>query len=61
MVFLLDVMATLFALASVLLVAYGAWLCMDVFQRDRRADKSAPTSVRKRLRSVSERFSASSK
>ena len=59
MLFLLDVMATLFALLSVLLVAYGAWLCMDLFQRDRKADGS--TSVRKRLRSVSERFSASSK
>jgi uncharacterized membrane protein len=61
MIFLLDAMAALFALASVLLVAYGAWLCLDLFQRDPKADGSAPTSVRKRLRSVSERFSASSK
>ena len=61
MVFLLDVMAALFALLAVLLIAYGAWLCMDLFQRDRKADGSAPTSVRKRLRSVSERVSASSK
>jgi len=59
MVFLLDVMAALFALLAVLLIAYGAWLCMDLFQRDRKADGS--TSVRKRLRSVSERVSASSK
>ena len=58
---LLDMAAALFALLSVVLLAYGAWLCLPLFQRRRPEDGPAPTSLRKRARSGSERFSASSK
>ena len=58
---LLDLAAALFALLSVVLLAYGAWLCLPLFQRKRPEDGPAPTSLRKRARSESERFSASSR
>ena len=58
---LLDVGAALMALVGVLLLVYGAWLCLPPFQRSRSADDAAPTSSRKRLRSASERLSASSR
>jgi hypothetical protein len=57
---LLDIVVALIALLSAMLLAYGAWLCMSPFQRRRSAD-GAPISLRKRMRSVSERFSASSR
>lgn len=58
---LLDVAVALMALLSSVLLLYGAWLCIPPFQRKRSADGAAPTSLRKRVRSVSERFSASSR
>lgn len=58
---LLDVGAALMALLSVLLLVYGAWLCLPRVQRNRSADEAAPTSSRKRRRSASERLSASSR
>ena len=58
---LLDAAATLIALLSAFLLVYGAWLCMAPLQRDRSADEAAPTSPRKRARSASDRFSASSR
>ena len=57
---LLDAVAALFALLGVMLLVYGAWLCLWPFQRRRSAD-ATPSSFRKRMRSVSERFSASSR
>ena len=58
---LVDVGVALLGLLSTLLLAYGAWLCIPPFQRKRSPDEAAPTSVRKRVRSVSERFSANSR
>jgi len=60
---LLDVGAALMALLCALLLVYGAWLCLPRFQRKRSADEPAPTptSLRKRVRSISERLSASSR
>jgi hypothetical protein len=58
---LLDIGAALMALLCALLLVYGAWLCLPRFQRRRSADEAAPTSSRKRLRSASERLSASSR
>jgi uncharacterized membrane protein len=57
---LLDVVVALIALLSTMLLVYGAWLCMPRFQRKRSPDGAA-ISLRKRMRSESERFSASSR
>ena len=43
------------------LLVYGAWLCLPPAQRKRPADEPAPTSLRKRVRSISERLSANSR
>ena len=56
---LLEVLAALFALLFVVFLAYGAWLCLPWVQRKPSAKGAAPTSLRKYLRSVSGRFSAS--
>jgi hypothetical protein len=58
---LLDAAIAFIALLCVMLLAYGAWLCLWPFQRKGRADAPAPTSLRKRARSTSERFSASNR
>lgn len=58
---LVDTVAALMALLSVALLAYGAWLCLPPLQRKRSAEAPAPTSLRKRVRSISERLSASSR
>lgn len=66
---LLDAAIALVALACVMLLGYGAWLCLSQrFQRDpkevqreRSEDAPAPTSLRKRVRSLSERLSASNR
>jgi hypothetical protein len=57
---LVDAGAALMALLSAGLLVYGAWLCLP-FQRKRSAGEPAPTSLRKRVRSLSERLSASSR
>jgi hypothetical protein len=56
---LLDAVAALIAALGVMLVVYGAWLCLWPLQRGRSVDAPAPTSLRKRVRSISERLSAS--
>ena len=59
---LLDAAIALVALLCVMLLVYGAWLCLSQrFQRERSVDAPAPTSLRKRLRSLSERLSASNR
>jgi hypothetical protein len=58
---LLDAAVVLIALLCAMLLAYGAWLCLRPIQRKRSADAPAPTSLRKRVRSLSERLSASSR
>ena len=42
-------------------LVYGGWLCLPSLQRKRPAAEPAPTSLRKRVRSISERLSASSR
>jgi|KBSSwiStaDraftv2_1062776.scaffolds.fasta_scaffold00600_31 hypothetical protein len=58
---LVDASVGLMVFLCVALLAYGAWLCLPPFQRKRSADEPAPTSFRKRVRSISERLSASSR
>lgn len=58
---LLDALTAVMALLCVAFIVYGAWLCLPPLQRKRSAEVSAPTSVRKRVRSISERLSASSR
>ena len=58
---LLDALFALMSLLAAMLLAYGGWLCLAVPQRRRSEDAPAPTSSRKRVRSISERFSASSR
>ena len=58
---LVDASVGLMVFLCVALLAYGAWLCLTPFQRKRSADVPAPTSFRKRVRSISERLSASSR
>ena len=58
---LVDTLTALMAILCVAFIAYGAWLCLPPLQRKRPAEESAPTSVRKRVRSISERLSASSR
>lgn len=57
---LLDAGVAMIALLCAVLLLYGAWLCLSPFQPKRSAGGAAPTSLRKYLRSVSDRFSASS-
>jgi|KBSSwiStaDraftv2_1062776.scaffolds.fasta_scaffold53009_2 hypothetical protein len=58
---LVDALTIAMALLCVVFIGYGAWLCLPPLQRKRPAEASAPTSVRKRVRSISERLSASSR
>ena len=59
---LLEAAIALVALLCLMLLAYGAWLCVsERLQRGRSAAAPAPTSLRKRVRSVSERLSASNR
>lgn len=58
---LVDAIGAVMALLCVGFIGYGAWLCLPPFQRKRSPELPAPTSVRKRVRSISERLSASSR
>lgn len=58
---LVDALTALMALLCLAFIGYGAWLCLPPLQRKRSPEASAPTSFRKRVRSISERLSASSR
>ena len=58
---LVDALTTVMAFLCVAFIGYGAWLCLPPLQRKRPAEVSEPTSFRKRVRSISERLSASSR